>query len=72
MILKQRASAFLKSFEELGAMEVQMHMADNYYTLLSNTIPELWFDQAVELGLGAAFTSGEEGHARNWRHIVGA
>jgi hypothetical protein len=70
MILKSRASSFIKTLEALGASDVQKQMADNYYTLLSNSIPELWFDHGIELGLGVAFTSGSEGHARNWIHIV--
>ena len=45
-------------------------MADNYFTILSNNIPERWFDGGVELGGGQAFTVGQEGEERNNRHIV--
>lgn len=45
-------------------------MADNYYTILSNRIPEIWFDQSIELGGGQPFTVGSEGDERNNRHMV--
>lgn len=47
-----------------------MKMADNYYTILSNRVPEVWFDQGVELGGGQPFTVGVEGDERNDRHVV--
>ena len=45
-------------------------MADNYFTILSNTFTETWFDQGVELGGGRPFTVGVEGDERNNQHIV--
>jgi len=45
-------------------------MADNYFTILSNTIPERWFDAGIQLGGGQPFTVGQEGEERNNRHIV--
>ena len=47
-----------------------MKMADNYYTILSNRVPEVWFDQGIELGGGEPFTVGVEGNERNAKHIV--
>jgi hypothetical protein len=54
----------------LNASVVEMKMADNFYTLLSNTVAEIWFDHGVELGGGQAFTIGQEGLERNRRFIV--
>jgi len=47
-----------------------MKMADNFYTVLSNRVQEIWFDQGVELGGGEAFTVGEKGAERNRKYIV--
>jgi hypothetical protein len=49
-----------------------MKMADNYFTILNNRIPEVWFDQGIELGGGQPFTVGMEGHERNKMHIINA
>jgi hypothetical protein len=54
----------------LNVSEDEMKMADNFYTLLSNRVQEIWFDQGVELGGGEAFTVGEQGTERNRRYIV--
>jgi hypothetical protein len=54
----------------LNASAEDLRMADNYFTLLSNTFPEIWFDQGIELGGGQPFTVGEEGNERNRKHIV--
>ena len=45
-------------------------MADNYYTILGNRVPEIWFDHGIELGGGKPFTVGSEGDERNNRHMV--
>jgi hypothetical protein len=45
-------------------------MADNYYSILANRIPEIWTSAPVALDGGGAFTVGEEGTARNRKHIV--
>ena len=55
---------------ELNATGDEMKMADNFYTILSNGYPEVWFDQGVELGGGEAFTVDVEGEERNRRYIV--
>lgn len=47
-------------------------MADNYFSILGNRVPEIWFDQGVELGGGQPFTSGTAGDERNKRHILRA
>lgn len=44
-------------------------MADNYFTILGNKVPDIWFDHGIELGGGKPFTVGADGHARNERHI---
>lgn len=61
---------FLELMKQLNVSEEEMKMADNYYTILSNRVPEVWFDQGIELGGGQPFTVGVEGDERNNRHIV--
>lgn len=61
---------FLELMKQLNVSEEEMKMADNYYTILSNRVPEVWFDQGIELGGGRPFTVGVEGDERNNRHIV--
>ena len=61
---------FLELMHKLNVSEEEMKMADNYYTILSNRVPEIWFDQGVELGGGQPFTVGVEGDERNDRHVV--
>lgn len=56
--------------QNLRFSEEEKKMADNYFTILQNQIPEIWFDQGIELGGGEAFTVGTEGEERNRRHIV--
>jgi hypothetical protein len=56
----------------LNVSEDEMKMADNFYTVLSNRVQEVWFDQGVELGGGEAFTVGEQGVERNRKYIVSA
>lgn len=67
---KSEAVDFLALMRELNTTDEEMKMADNYYTILSNRIPEFWFDQGVELGGGQPFTMGSEGEERNNKHIV--
>lgn len=45
-------------------------MADNYYSVLKNSFPEIWTAAPIALFGGGAFTVGEEGVARNRKHIV--
>ncbi|KZV70959.1 hypothetical protein PENSPDRAFT_578573 [Peniophora sp. CONT] len=63
---------FLSSMQLVNATEEQLLMADNYYSVLLNEPPEVWFDQGIELGGGQAFTVGSEGELRNRRHIMQA
>lgn len=62
---------FLLVLELLHLDPAERRMADNYFTILGNKIPELWFDQNLELGGGQPFTVGSEGIQRNNKHIVG-
>jgi hypothetical protein len=54
----------------LNTTDEELQMSDNYFTILSNTYSDVWFDQGVELGGGQPFTVGSEGDERNNRHIV--
>lgn len=63
---------FLALLHHLNASEDEMKMADNYFTILNNRIPEVWFDQGIELGGGQPFTVGMEGNERNKIHIINA
>ncbi|KIJ22007.1 hypothetical protein PAXINDRAFT_124419, partial [Paxillus involutus ATCC 200175] len=74
MIRKQRALEFvsLLHHDSLAMNWEDIKMADNYFTILSNEVPEIWFDQGIELGGGQPFTIGREGDERNRRHIENA
>ncbi|KIY50515.1 hypothetical protein FISHEDRAFT_12158, partial [Fistulina hepatica ATCC 64428] len=72
-ILRRSAvSDFMALLHKLNATEEEFNMADNYFSILSNTYAQLWFDQGFELGGGQPFTVGSEGNARNQRHIIRA
>lgn len=60
---------FMDLLQKLNITEDERQMADNYFTILANKVPEIWFDHGIELGGGEPFTSGIDGHARNERHI---
>ena len=70
MLHRSEVTDFLALMRALHATEPEMKMADNYYTILGNRVPEAWFDQGIELGGGQPFTVGTEGDERNNRHIV--
>ncbi|KAF8971736.1 hypothetical protein BDZ97DRAFT_1141718 [Flammula alnicola] len=72
IIKRSRAVQFLSLLDRLDLSEEQRKMADNYFTILSNDIPERWFDAGIELGGGQPFTVGVEGEERNNRHILKA
>ncbi|KAH9929659.1 uncharacterized protein B0H18DRAFT_995571 [Fomitopsis serialis] len=72
MMHRSRAEEFLSLMRYLRASPDELQMADNYFTILSNRVPEIWFDQSFELGGGNAFTVGDEGHQRNAKHILRA
>ncbi|KAG1828448.1 hypothetical protein EV424DRAFT_541866 [Suillus variegatus] len=66
------AADFLALLHHLNASEDEMKMADNYFTILNNRIPDVWFDQGIELGGGQPFTVGMEGDERNKIHVINA
>ena len=70
IIRRSQAIEFLLLLDQLELSEEERKMADNYFTILSNTMPERWFDAGLELGGGQPFTVGKEGEERNNRHIV--
>ncbi|RDB28783.1 hypothetical protein Hypma_015894 [Hypsizygus marmoreus] len=72
LIPRARAIQFLALMNWFNASDEELNMADNYFTILSNTFVETWFDQGVELGGGQPFTVGSEGEERNRRHILRA
>lgn len=72
MIPQLRAVEFLDLLHFMNATDEELKMADNYFSILSNTFTETWFDQGVELGGGQPFTVGLEGNERNKRHIIRA
>lgn len=61
---------FLALAHALNLSDSEMKMADNYFAILKNRVPEIWFDQGIELAGGQPFTVGVEGDERNNRHIV--
>ncbi|CAL1694519.1 unnamed protein product [Somion occarium] len=72
ILARSEALDFLDLMHHLNASDEEMKMADNYYTILSNRVPEVWFYQDIELGGGEPFTVGSEGHERNNKHILRA
>jgi len=74
MMNRQRVLSFVSLLHDdsLGMTEEQIKMADNYFAILSNEVPEIWFDQGIELGGGQPFTIGHEGNERNRMHIENA
>lgn len=70
MIKRSEVQSFIGLLEALNASQDILKMADNYFTVLSNRLPELWFDQNHELGGGTPFTIGAVGEERNNHHIV--
>ncbi|KAF9454170.1 hypothetical protein P691DRAFT_656895 [Macrolepiota fuliginosa MF-IS2] len=72
MMERSQAQEFLDLLQTINATEDIFRMADNYFTILSNRVPELWFDQNHELGGGTPFTVGTLGEERNNNHIINA
>ncbi|KAJ7179811.1 hypothetical protein C8R43DRAFT_970524 [Mycena crocata] len=72
LILKSHAESFLSLLGRLGASDEETKMADNYYSILRNRIPELWTGAPIALFGGGDFTVGDEGVARNRKHIATA
>lgn len=69
MMSRKRASDFISLVRHLNMPLEEVNLADNYFTILSNQIPEIWFDHGIELGGGQPFTVGQEGNERNLLHI---
>jgi hypothetical protein len=69
LVPRADAAAFLALLHALNASATELRMADNYFALLANRIPEAWLDQGIELGGGQPFTVGSEGDERNKRHF---
>lgn len=67
---RSQAVKFITMMRELKLADKEIVMADNYFTILGNRVPEFWLDQNFELGGGFAFTEGQEGEERNVKHIV--
>ncbi|PFH52235.1 hypothetical protein AMATHDRAFT_140548 [Amanita thiersii Skay4041] len=70
LIPRKMAKDFLSLLQQLNVSDEITKMADNYFTVLRNSIPEMWFDNGVELGGGQPFTVGVEGDERNKHHIA--
>lgn len=70
LVKRRQVVDFLSLLKKLNASDNELMMADNYFTILSNSFPEVWFDQGIELGGGQPFTVGIEGDERNRRHLV--
>jgi hypothetical protein len=70
LVRREQAEEFLALLKEYDLNQEEMRLADNYFTILRNAgTPTTWFDDGVELGGGQAFTVGNEGEERNWKHI---
>ncbi|RPD82179.1 hypothetical protein L226DRAFT_497325 [Lentinus tigrinus ALCF2SS1-7] len=72
MLHRSEAHDFLNLMRYLKATPDEMKMADNFYAILKNKVPEVWFDQGFELGGGQAFTAGSEGDERNKNYTLRA
>ncbi|EJD54410.1 hypothetical protein AURDEDRAFT_51202 [Auricularia subglabra TFB-10046 SS5] len=70
MLRRSAAMAFLQLLGELNLSDLEMKMADNYYTILSNAYPDIWMDDGTPLDGIGAFTVGTVGDERNWDHMV--
>ena len=68
----QETRNFLNALRALQVTAEDLKMADNFFTILSNRVPEIWFDQGFELGGGVSFTVGPEGDERNKNYTVGS
>ncbi|KAI0361054.1 hypothetical protein OH77DRAFT_1492195 [Trametes cingulata] len=72
ILRRSEAQQFLSLMRYLNASSDEMKMADNFFTILSNRVPEVWFDQGFELGGGQPFTVGSEGDERNKNYTLRA
>ncbi|KAF9055829.1 hypothetical protein BJ165DRAFT_451935 [Panaeolus papilionaceus] len=72
IVQRKEAVQFISLMDKLQFSDDERKMADNYFSILSNRIPERWIDEGIELGGGQPFTVGTEGQERNDRHILRA
>ncbi|KAF8910152.1 hypothetical protein CPB84DRAFT_1672881 [Gymnopilus junonius] len=72
IVTRMYAIEFLSLLDVLKLSVEEHQMADNYFTILRNVIPERWFEPGIPLGGGQPFTVGFEGEERNNRHIIRA
>ncbi|KAI0756476.1 hypothetical protein C8Q80DRAFT_1128851 [Daedaleopsis nitida] len=72
MLRRSEAQNFLGLLRYVKATSEEMKMADIFFTILSNRVPEVWFDQGFELGGGLPFTVGSEGDERNKNYTLRA
>jgi len=70
MLSQTKVLDFVSLLRFLDLPQDELQMADNYFTILGNQVPEIWFDHGIELGGGVPFTVGQQGHEHNQRHIV--
>ena len=52
IVQRSRTVELLSLLEKLNLSQEEQRMADNYFSISSNTIPQRWFAPAVELGGG--------------------
>lgn len=69
MLSQTKVLDFVSLLRFLDLPQDELQMADNYFTILGNQVPEIWFDHGIELGGGVPFTVGQQGHEHNQRHI---
>ena len=70
IITRKSAMEFLTLLNKLNMTVEEHQMADNYFTILRNEIPERWLEPGIPLGGGLPFTVGTEGEERNNRHVA--
>ena len=72
MLTRATAVSFLELLHdpEHGFTADEKRMADNYFTILRNHIPEVWMYSTHSLDPSAAFTVGTEGDERNYKYTV--
>ncbi|KAJ7597419.1 hypothetical protein C8J56DRAFT_319097 [Mycena floridula] len=72
MLHRSTVVEFLELLAQLNLTASDLKMADNYFSILANVFPEVWFDQGIELGGGEPFTVGVQGDEHNRKHIIHA
>ncbi|KAH8835570.1 hypothetical protein DL96DRAFT_1574775 [Flagelloscypha sp. PMI_526] len=75
LVSKSAVLEFLELMNSLNMTEEEQKMADNYFSILKNELPEVWTvvpPMLTELGGGQAFTVGSDGDKRNAIHMLKA